>query len=220
MSTSLLSPLKSSLARVEALLDNNDLPWMAIIQSLLVGVLSFELVVSLRQLKTYSYPSPPPQLKQHVDQETYEKSRKYGRDKLQFSIFTQVFEWVLSAGLIYAGSYIRVWQAAGVIMSKMGYTTDSEVPHSLIFLLLSQTITSIPSLPLSLYQTFVLEEKHGFNKTTLKTFILDGVKGWAIGMVVMGPLMAGLIKLIRWAGDDFVGKSLSFRSTIELVLCR
>lgn len=66
-------------------------------------------------------------------------------------------------------------------------------------------MTSIFTLPLSLYRHFVIEERHGFNKMTLKTFFADGVKEYLIGVVIIGPLMAGLIKLIRWAGDSFVG---------------
>jgi len=204
-----LSPLKAHLGQVETLLDDDSIPWMSIIQSLLVAVLTFEVIVSLRQLKTYSYPSPPTQLQAHVDQETYEKSRSYGKDKLQFSLFTLVFEWALSAGLIYLGAYVRIWEAAGILMTKSGFKTDNEISHSLFFLLLSQPITSIPTIPLSLYRHFVLEEKHGFNKMTLGTYLLDGVKEWAVGVVIVGPLMAGLIKLIRYAGDGFVGESMS-----------
>lgn len=42
---------------------------------------------------------------------------------------------------------------------------------------------------------------------TFKTFFADGIKEWIVGVVIVGPLMAGLIKLIRWAGDSFVGES-------------
>lgn len=206
MSTPLLHSFKAQLASIEKLLDNDSIPWMQIIQGLLVAVLSFELFVSLRQLATYSYPSPPPQLKDHVDQETFDKSRRYGKDKLQFSLFSLVYEWTLTATLIYLGAYSSIWQEAGKWMKLMGVKHDGEVVHSLCFLLLSQTVTSIPLLPLSLYRNFVLEEKHGFNKMTLRTFFIDSMKEWVIGVVVMCPLMAGLIKLIRWAGDGFVGK--------------
>ena len=203
--SSLLSLLKARLAQVETLLDNESIPWVPIIQGLLVAVLSFEVLVSLRQLATYAYTAPPPQLKAHVDQETFEKSRRYGRDKLRFSLFTLVFEWALSATLIHLGAYSRIWAAAGTLIARVGHKGDGEVVHSLVFLLLSQPISSVPLIPLSLYRHFVLEERHGFNKMTLATFFIDGVKEWAVGVVIVGPLMAGLIKLIRWAGDGFVG---------------
>ncbi|MCO5549647.1 hypothetical protein L7F22_003120 [Adiantum nelumboides] len=217
MAFSPLTQFQSTFARVAEVLDDDAIPWMTLIQILLVVVLSFEVLVSLLQLRTYNEPAPPATLKPHVTQETYEKSRIYGRDKLQFSIFSLIYEWALSAALLHAFAYARIWSAAGLLMTKLGYTNDSEVIHSLFFLLLSQPVTSIPLLPLSLYKNFVIEERHGFNKMTLKTFFLDGVKGWAVGVIVAGPFMAGLIKLIRWAGDSFVAYVVVFLFVFQLV---
>ncbi|MDD4755943.1 MAG: M48 family metallopeptidase, partial [Prolixibacteraceae bacterium] len=47
--------------------------------------------------------------------------------------------------------------------------------------------------PFSLYDIFVIEEKYGFNKTNLKTFILDKIKGWLLGAIIGGGLMAFII---------------------------
>jgi STE24 endopeptidase len=63
-------------------------------------------------------------------------------------------------------------------------------------------ISTVPSLPLSLYQTFVLEEKHGFNKTTVGLFFADLVKSWVLGIAFGGPLLAGFLKIVKWAGDS------------------
>jgi STE24 endopeptidase len=52
---------------------------------------------------------------------------------------------------------------------------------------------SIVSLPFSIYSTFVIEEKFGFNKTTLKTFVLDLLKGLGLGIALGGPLLAGIL---------------------------
>lgn len=213
----MLSSLKTHIAQLESLLDDDSIPWMRIIQSLLLAVLSFEVFVSLRQLATYSLSSPPPQLKSHVDQTTFDKSRRYGKDKLQFSLFTLIFEWSVSASLIYLGAYAWTWQAAGRMLNAAGYHHDSEVYHSLCFIILSQVMTSVPSIPLSLYRHFVLEEKHGFNKMTLRTYIIDSIKESVIGIIVMCPLMAGLIKLIRWAGDGFVAYVAVFLFAFQML---
>jgi STE24 endopeptidase len=71
-------------------------------------------------------------------------------------------------------------------------------------------MSAIPSIPLSLYQTFVLEEKHGFNKSTLGLFIADTLKGWAIGAVIGAPFLAGFLKVFNWAGDRFVPWLMGF----------
>lgn len=55
-------------------------------------------------------------------------------------------------------------------------------------------ISGVVDLPLSLYQTFVLEERFGFNKMTPKLWLLDLVKGVAMGALIGLPLAA----LILW----------------------
>jgi STE24 endopeptidase len=61
-----------------------------------------------------------------------------------------------------------------------------------------------------LYQTFVLEEKHGFNKMTIGLFIMDTLKGWALGFVIGSPVLAAFLWIIRWAGDSFIPWLMSF----------
>lgn len=117
----------SWLAEAQSSLDNDAIPWFSIIQTLLAVVLSFEVLVSLRQLRTFHKETPPSALKQHVTQETFDKSRAYGREKLRFSIVSLVYEWALSAALIWMCAYARVWSAAGVLLSKFGFTHSGEV---------------------------------------------------------------------------------------------
>lgn len=68
-------------------------------------------------------------------------------------------------------------------------------------------VREIPTLPLSYYRHFCLEEAHGFNKMTRKTFVLDWLKETTLGFAIMLPVISALIALIRWAGDSFVGAS-------------
>jgi STE24 endopeptidase len=59
-------------------------------------------------------------------------------------------------------------------------------------------------MPLDLYQTFVLEEQHGFNKTTLSLYFADMLKGWALGIVIGTPLLSSFLYIFEWAGARFV----------------
>ena len=61
----------------------------------------------------------------------------------------------------------------------------------------------ILGLPFQLYSIFVIEEKYGFNKTTLRTFFLDKVKGYFLGALIGGALLSVLIYLILALGRDF-----------------
>jgi STE24 endopeptidase len=65
-------------------------------------------------------------------------------------------------------------------------------------------LSSIPSLPWGYYYTFVLEEKHGFNKSTVKLWVTDQIKTWALLAVLGLPILAGFLKVIEWAGKNFV----------------
>jgi STE24 endopeptidase len=62
-------------------------------------------------------------------------------------------------------------------------------------------ISSLIDLPSSLYSTFVLEERFGFNKTTLKTFVVDMLKGTALGLVIGVPLILFVLWLMESAGS-------------------
>jgi STE24 endopeptidase len=73
-------------------------------------------------------------------------------------------------------------------------------------------LSTLPSLPLSIYQTFVLEEKHGFNKTTLGLFAADLLKSWMLAFVIGGPFIAIFLYIVKWAGDRFVPWLMSFLS--------
>lgn len=68
--------------------------------------------------------------------------------------------------------------------------------------ILSMTlISSFIDLPSSLYSTFVLEERFGFNKTTFKTFLVDLLKGTALGLVIGVPLILFVLWLMESAGS-------------------
>ena len=70
--------------------------------------------------------------------------------------------------------------------------------------------STVPSIPLSIYQTFVLEEKHGFNKTTPGLFIADYLKGLLLMVVIGAPFLSGFIWVFKWAGDRFVPWIMTF----------
>jgi STE24 endopeptidase len=63
--------------------------------------------------------------------------------------------------------------------------------------------SDILTTPFSYYSTFVIEEKYGFNKTTLKTFALDKIKGWFMLIIVGGALLSLIIWFYQWAGSSF-----------------
>lgn len=85
-----------------------------------------------------------------------------------------------------------------------------QITQSIAFVTVLYFTSSIPSLPLSIYQTFVLEERHGFNKTTPGLFVADLVKGWAVGFAIGTPFLAAFLYVFKWAGDRFVPWLMGF----------
>lgn len=63
--------------------------------------------------------------------------------------------------------------------------------------------SDILTLPFQLYSTFVIEEKYGFNKTTIKTFFSDKLKGYFLAVLIGAPLLALLIFLVQSVGPSF-----------------
>ena len=128
----------------------------------------------------------PGEFQDVYDEETYEKSQRYTKERTKFGILTSVFNLGLLLVFWFAGGFqwldeiVRNWEL-GVIWTGLVYI------GILIF------AKQLLSLPFSIYSTFVIEEKYGFNKTTPKTFVLDLVKGLGLSILLGGPLLAGIL---------------------------
>jgi len=82
--------------------------------------------------------------------------------------------------------------------------------QSLGFVFIFAFISLIPSLPLEIYETFVLEEKHNFNKITPRLFVIDLLKGWGIALALGAPFLSVFLYIFQWAGDKFVPWLMAF----------
>ncbi|MDZ7658717.1 M48 family metallopeptidase [Fodinibius sp.] len=128
----------------------------------------------------------PEEFQDVYDEETYDKSQRYTKERTRFGILTSVFNLALLLVFWFAGGFqwldeiVRSWEL-GVIWTGLVYI------GILIF------AKQILSLPFSIYSTFVIEEKYGFNKTTPKTFVLDLLKGLGLSIVLGGPLLGGIL---------------------------
>jgi len=70
----------------------------------------------------------------------------------------------------------------------------------MLFIVALALLKVILSLPFSIYSTFVIEERFGFNKTTWSTFVKDLVKGLFLAVILGGPLLAGILAFFEYAG--------------------
>lgn len=106
--------------------------------------------------------------------------------------------------IIYYDVLPKLWALTGVCLAQYGPEKYSgEIVHTLIFFFTFNIINTILSLPMDYYGTFVLEEKFGFNKQTMKLWIVDMIKGQALMVVFGAPLLSGFLAIVQKTGNQF-----------------
>ncbi|WP_242158794.1 M48 family metallopeptidase [Aestuariivivens sediminis] len=130
----------------------------------------------------------PQELHDVYDQEEYKKSQRYKATNYRFGIITSTFSLLLTLGFLGLDGFEIVDNLARSI-------TDNPILIALLFFGIIMLGSDLITLPFSYYSTFVIEEKFGFNKTTVKTFVLDKIKGWFMMALIGG----GLLTLILWS---------------------
>ncbi len=127
------------------------------------------------------------------DPERYRTSQQYLKATTRFSAFT---------GAVDLGVLILFWQCRGFQMLDTWARSLGAGPIStgLVFIGALILIKSLISLPFSIYSTFVIEERFGFNRTTWQTFVTDCVKGLVLGLVIGTPLLAGVLYFFTHTG--------------------
>lgn len=159
----------------------------------------WELYLDIRQYqvckKTESVPS---ELRNVMNKETFDKARRYSIDKNEYGFIKSGFSIVTSTLVIYHGLLGIVWAYSESISPWNG-----EVATSCIWMFLLTTMSTILDLPFTIYHTFVLEEKHGFNKQTAKFFVVDKLKSYILSQALSLPIASIIIVIVKYGGDWF-----------------
>lgn len=212
----MLSLVQDKVALLQSALDDPSIEWKKLVLALLWLVYALETLLSLRQYRLYSLDTPPATLASHVDLNTFKKSQVYGRDKARFGFFSSAISQLISVALVYYDVYAWSWTLAGTILAHFGQN-DSEIPRSIVWMVIMFVLREIPAIPLTLYRNFVIEERHGFNKMTMRTFATDTIKEWLLGLVIGVPLISALLWIIRWAGASFVSYVVVFLFSFQII---
>jgi STE24 endopeptidase len=135
----------------------------------------------------------------------FASAQSYGLDKINFGMISSTYGVFESVIFLMTGFLPYMWdQAAAISQSSFGWTvSNNEIKISLIFLLLITLVGTVTSLPFELYSTFQIEKKHGFNKQTVGLFVTDKIKSLVLTMVIGGPFIALLLRIIQWGGEYF-----------------
>lgn len=138
----------------------------------------------------------PDEIASFYDREKYLKSLQYHRELTNFSFLTSAFGFVLSMIMLLAGGF-------GWVDGLLRGYIENQIVLALVFFAALAIASDILTIPFQLYSIFVIEEKYGFNKTTVKTFITDKLKGYLLGALIGAPLIALLIYFIQVIGPNF-----------------
>ncbi|KAI9724532.1 MAG: hypothetical protein M1812_000600 [Candelaria pacifica] len=192
------------LQRLARFLDRPMFPWKKLIVGFSLGQYLFEGFLSLRQYQILKQKKPPKALEGEVSQEVFDKSQAYGRAKAKFGAVSSLYAQLQNVGFIYYDILPKLWGLTGLWLgSYFPARFQGEIPHTLIFFFTFNLITTVLSLPTSWYNTFVLEEKYGFNKQTPQLFITDLLKGQALMVALGAPLLSAFLAIIQKTGSSF-----------------
>ena len=181
---------------------------------LLISILVFGYVLEriLDKLNLdHTLPDLPAELKGIFDEEEYRRSQMYKRDSTRFSFVSSSFSFVVMLLFFIFGGF-------GWFDGLIEGLSSNYIIHVLIFFGTLALISDLISTPFELYTTFVLEERYGFNRTTPWTFVLDKVKGWLLGALIGGGLLALVTWIYMMTGKWFWLIALGLFTVVSLFL--
>ncbi len=165
----------------------------------IVAIVIFNYVFSrlLEYLNSTRYSAPiPGELEDVYDKEKYQKSMAYKKVNYRFAILTGTFSLaVILLMLFYSG-----FAFADDLVRNV---TQHPILVALLFFGLLMFASDLINIPFTLYDTFVIEERFGFNKTTVKTFIFDKLKSWMLGIIMGGGILAVIVWFYTLTGKNF-----------------
>lgn len=109
------------------------------------------------------------------------------------------------------------WNLTGPLLDAFQYwpeSWDREIGRSIAFSLLGMLLNDVVGLPLSIYSTFVIEERHGFNKQTFGFFVKDFLKKNIVTVLITTPIVALIVKIVQVCD---VVCDMSFETSIDSV---
>ena len=134
----------------------------------------------------------PNDLKDFYDSKSYLKAKNYKIERGRLSSLSSLISFVFTVTMLYFLGF-------GLLSDLSVSFSESVIVQASIFFLILYLFNFIVGIPFSYYSTFVIEEKYGFNKTDLKTFVLDKIKGLLISCIIM----IGLISLAVFIIESF-----------------
>ncbi|KAH0890734.1 hypothetical protein HID58_053163 [Brassica napus] len=194
------------------------IPYMETVVGFMVVMYVFETYLDLRQHTALKLPTLPKTLVGVISQDKFEKSRAYSLDKSHFHFVHEFVTILMDSAILFFGILPWFWKISGAFLPMVGLDPENEILHTLSFLAGVMTWSQITDLPFSLYSTFVIESRHGFNKQTIWMFIRDMIKGILLSVILAPPIVAAIIVIVQKGGPYLAIYLWAFMFILSLVM--
>jgi STE24 endopeptidase len=138
----------------------------------------------------------PEELSGIYDQEKYTQSVEYDKVNSNFEFITSTFNLIILLFMLFSGGFAYIDSLAALF-------SNDPIYKAIIFFAIIGLASDIIHLPFSIYDTFVIEQKFGFNKTTPKIFILDKLKGYLLSALIGFPILWAILWFYYKTGNAF-----------------
>lgn len=167
-------------------------PYLVFILIILIGSYLLGILVDILNLK-FQPEGLPGAFEGFLDSQKYKNSQRYMKDNTRLGIIMDSVTTPIIIFFILFGGF----QALDVF--ARGFELGP-IPTGLIFTGVLLLAFHLLHIPFAIYRTFSIEEKYGFNRTSVKTFILDILKSWVLVAVLGGIVLAGVLWFFETAG--------------------
>ena len=145
------------------------------------------------------------------DKEKYLKSQEYKKTQYKFNRISSIYSLLILLLFFYFDGFL-------ILDNYCRSLFDSELIISLSFFGIIYFGNDLLSIPFSIYHTFIIEEKFGFNKTTKKTYIIDKLKSWLLTILFGGGILSFIIFQFESIGQNFWIVAWIFISILTLLI--
>lgn len=145
------------------------------------------------------------------DNEKYLKSQEYKKTQYKFNRISSIYSLLILLLFFYFDGFL-------IVDNYCRSLFDSEIVISLSFFGIIYFGNDILSIPFSLYYTFIIEERFGFNKTSFKTFITDKLKSWLLTILFGGGILCFIILQFESVGQNFWIVAWVFMSILTVLI--
>ena len=146
--------------------------------------------------RTCMSPVMPKELEGIYDPAEYARQQDYQKENDRFDTITDGFSFVIAAAVLWYGGL-------GQLDGFLREYTARPLFLMLAFFCIVSLVLWVVGIPFNWYETFVIEEKYGFNKTTPRTFVTDQLKSLVLAFILQGILLTLILAAYEYVGKNF-----------------